>query len=211
MRYKLKTYDKKTYYIEDKEDLFEFFDRINNNRHSLRNIFSDRFDISINPYGGSFKIGEKPKVYYYDDGGCYYTTISVYVEAWYILEDYHGYTVDYEKLFREYKQSRKNKSRKSGKKVGHRLFYRHSLNRSTKRYRKAMKFQDLKESKSSCRKEYSDLIQCKIEGVKVRSKRFDFLRQNHVHFYLDDYHVRKDTTSWKDNKKIKKQWQKRQR
>ncbi len=208
MRYKLRTYDNYTFFLDDKKHLFHFFDQLVKNRHSLQTICSDRFDLSKG--SGRFRIGSELKTSVVYDDVYYNIESSIYVNAWYIIEDFHGYTVNYDKIFHEYDKSRREKKKKSGCKFSRRFYGRHSLDSSTKRYRKAMKFQDLKQSRSSGKKEYIDLLICKEDGLKVRSKRFDFLRQNHVHYYLDEYNVRKDTTSWKDNKKTRKQWQKRQ-
>lgn len=210
MRYKIECFFHNTFYIYNKEDLFNFID-IYTRRNSFFNVFSDRFEKSH--ISGFFvrKIKDKTTVYnnsYYSDlkdeyiSDCRYynDSLNEYVDSLFIIKDEKDYVINYGKLLDEYHQSRNIKPYKRSSR-----FY----DRSTAAYRRYSGNAKFYESKHTYRKEYSLMWQDKQDGLKVRAKRMSLVKSALVHYY-DDLGVRKDDKSWKSNK-IKRQWQKKHR
>lgn len=191
MEYKIVTVFGETYYIENKKELFEFFDLIGGHWNILSKC-GHAFNISKEK--GSV-IVDWEEVFYYEQS----IKRPVYSDHMYIIYDKKRFVVNYSKLKDEYKASRNIKDYtprrwKSG---------RDGFRSDRRPARHAM----YKVAKHSCKKEYLDSIDSIEQGVEVRAKRFSFLRMNHVFFYDDELYRRGGVKSWKE-KKVKRQWMK---
>lgn len=200
MRYKVTHHQGNIYFFESKQELFCFFDDLIEYNHSLTSVFSDRFEktFGTGSYFSGFKaVSEERESYYYNHNIC------IYVNALYKIQDNHSYAVDYEILFSEYKQSR-------GIKKDVRKYFFSRKDRSTKKYRRSSMYHYIKRSHTSRKNEYASLLGCEETDVKIRAKRLSLLHSMNINYYLDEESLRTCEKSWKSNKKMKRQWQKRQ-
>lgn len=198
MEYKILSYFGETFYCSNKNELFDFLDQI-----TLSSL-GDSFDLSRER--GYFISHYEERDIHYSDDIISTVLLPVYVKCFYIVQDKNRYTVNYQKLIKEYYQSR-NLYQKQKKHWWERS-YEMMLHRSTKKYRRRVG-KNYVESKRNCHKEYAETLGLMNEypEVKIRNKRFTDLRLGHVFYYCDEYCIRKSTKSWK-HKKVRKQWQK---
>lgn len=221
MRYKITNIYNQTFYINEKKELFKYIDELtyfkNKSTHHSKYFFYN------SPYNGFFRIvtndfnktedSSKGSVFLYSEQKSiknrftdyyYMETKNTYSTGFCKIKDEKGFTIDYSKLYSEYKQSRFNLSSKKKN--------RRYIDRSTKKYQLAFKDKAADHIMSSCKKEYTDCLSIKeIENeldlnIKIRRKRLSFLKCLNVHTY-DDFIERKARKSWK-NKKVKRQWKK---
>ena len=203
MIYKIQSFFNNTFFINGKDDLFNFLDyQLKHNNY--RDIVTDDFNKSHK--GGFFvrnvkEINAKHKQHYRADlwNGCFFMKVE-YVNALFIITDEKGFVVNYEKLYNEYSQSRN---------IEYKPWVRKVYDCSTSKYRKSVKNARYSKNKNTYKKEYSLSLFDEEEGIKVRKKRQCDLKWNFIHLYDDDF-LRTTDKSWKTNK-IKKQWQKKQR
>lgn len=193
MQYRIISYKKEKFYLDNKNELFDLLDDLKYYR--LSQYFTEEgFEFSNSGYFiiDTEKVSVKSK--YTDE--YFQTTKNKTVNALYMLFTEKNVKVDIEKLIEEYKQSRSktNKNRQQ-------YYY----NRSTQKYRNRWKSY-YKTYNNSFTKEYRDNITAKEEGVKIRSSREKEVKLKHVFFYEEDLDYRKSKKSWKDYKKNKKQW-----
>lgn len=182
-------YNQNVFFLEKKE-LFSFIDD-----HGFNFVES----FNKNNKSGYWIGSEK----YYCDGG-YEVVENIYLNGLFILKDIHGYSVDMTSLYKEYKQSRNIKTKKwnsyhsrTGTKADRRVNYRSSYKIG---------------KTGSITKEYKDFLSIKLNeefDIKIRKKRFSIVKEKHIKLY-DDPYFRKEVKTWKQNKKFKKQWEKRQ-
>lgn len=191
MEYKIKTALGQTFFLNNKIELFDFFDYLRERRKSISSACGDNFNIHKDV--GAMIVGWETVVYEH------YTAESpIYVENIYIIEDRHRFIVDYVKLEKEYNQSRGIKPYTRRQWV---------TGTGTRAYRKPLRSKMYKEAQRSGKPEFAQLLADKREGVKVRAKRFCDLKWQHVKLYDDELYRNDGVKSWKD-KKIKKQWMK---
>lgn len=205
-QYKITNYYNETLILTRKE-LFSFFDNYFRFYYtkdlsiSFRGDFSTYISEYSNPYYfQGFIIKEKVVKYLNED-----RNVFVYTNNFYKLESIGNKNVDFKELSDAYYQSRlKRKLSRKPTKKGH-IFSSGSKSEAIKRKN------HFKQKKADGLKgELKNNISAKEQGVTVRSKRAKSV-------FFDKYegrpfkNIEKNSRSWKDNKKIKKQWQKNKR
>lgn len=202
MRYKVTNFYKETFYFYNKKDLYFFFNSLNNNYinkyyfnwNNWSVLFSNSFDTSTTlSLNHSVYIGERKIKQKESD-----IMISIYTKCFYKIYDENNFIIDYKKIFKEYRESIKER-RKRKRKIN---------SRSTSRYRKAIKQKCLNENKTSCKREHVFNIYNEDLLVKIRAKRKSLIKCFNAITY-DDWYDKSPVKSWKSNKKIKKQWMKK--
>lgn len=189
MTYKLTTYfsyqNNNKFHLTKKE-LFEFIDDF-----GFKFVQSFQKNNERGIYLGK-------ETFYNKDSG-YESYSNVYLNGQFILQDIHGYSVDFTSIEIDYNKSRDIKKYQ---------YKRYNHNYGTKKYSKPRRRASLQKEKSvGFSKEYKESFIAKEFDVKIRVKRYKDVKKKHIFFY-DDPWYRKSSRSWK-NKKIKKQWNKK--
>lgn len=219
MRYKLISFKNETLYFSNKKELFNFIDNLFKPKRNQRYVnwhrdwfswFTNDFNYTRDTKIGRVFVGYETKFCYNRCYENYFKEVrSWYVSGYYKIKDENNFLVDYSKLKDEYEQSRQVVYVKQSRRRKYKRF-----DSSTKRYRQRAKYNYFKISKTSCKNEYSQLITestlPKEEFCKMRDKRRSLLRCMNANMFLDEYPYRETSKTWKQNKKLKKQWQKRQ-
>ena len=215
MRYKLISFKNDILYFSDKKELFDFIDVLQQKNRILYNTgwfyyFTNNFNYTKNTKIGRVFIGNETNFYYNKNYERYVKEVkSWYVSGYYKIKDENNFSIDYSKLKNEYEQSRNTTHIKKPRKRKQKNY-----NSSTKKYRQKAKCNHFKISKTSCKNEYSQLITestlPKEEFCKMRDTRRSLLRCMNAKVFLDEYPYKKQKKTWKQNKNLKRQWQKRQ-